>query len=202
MHKIILKNLSVIFIWGIIFATLSLALTVFLPKQYSAESKVLIISKDRSGVDPYTQAKSAERIGENLAQIMMTSDFFDKVVESKLYSLSDKQWSNLSERQKRKKWKKDVQATVIYGTSIMNIKTFAADKNSAVSLSKAVSQTLASRGWEYAGGDIALKVVNSPIASVMPARPNYAMNAVLAFILGVLTSIIWFANYRKHHLFQ
>jgi hypothetical protein len=71
-----------ILIWGILMMIVFTGVSLLFPRQYSAESKVLLISRDRSGVDPYTQAKSAERIGADLAQVMPTVDFYSKGLES------------------------------------------------------------------------------------------------------------------------
>ena len=81
MFHLFFKHSKIIFGWGLLVALLSLGVSLLLPHYYSAESRVIIISRDRSGIDPYTQAKSAERIGENLAQVMGTTDFYAKVVE-------------------------------------------------------------------------------------------------------------------------
>ena len=82
MFNLIQKHLKLIISWGVVFALLSLLVSVFFPPYYSAATQVLIISRDRYGVDPYTQSKAAERIGENLAQVMQTTDFISKVMSS------------------------------------------------------------------------------------------------------------------------
>ena len=88
----IIKHSKLILTWAIIFGVLSGVVSLVFPKQYSADSQVLIISRDRTGVDPYTQAKSAERIGQNLVQIMKTADFYSKVFELNGASLNADQW--------------------------------------------------------------------------------------------------------------
>ena len=175
---------------------------MLLPKQYSAQSQVLIISRDRSGVDPYTQAKSAERIGENLAQVMKTTDFYSKVMSSQSYSFDKEVWNNLNDRKKRKKWVKDVIGSMVYGTGLMNVRVYSTSQTDAVNLSNAVIQTVASQGWEYLGGDVAIKVVSSPLVSRWPSRPNILANLAAGFILGGLIASLWVVRYKKHGLFN
>jgi len=196
MTHIILKNFKFLFFWGIIFALLSLVTSLFLPVHYSAESQILIISRDRSGVDPYTQAKSAERVGENLAQVMKTTDFYNKVMDSK-YSFDKASWKKLTERNQRKQWDKNVRASVLYGTGLMDIKAYSHNKQDALNLSNATAQTLATRGWEYIGGDVAIKVVSPPLVSSWPARPNFVINIIVGFVVGLFLSGMWIVKYKK-----
>mgnify|MGYP000051418775 CR=1 FL=1 len=201
MISLILKHWKRIFFWGLFFTAISVGISMFLPRQYSAESQVLIITRDRYGVDPYTQAKAAERVGENLAQIMITADFYNKVMNSE-YSFDRNSWKNIStERLRRKNWQKNVLANVIYGTSLMKITVYRSTAQEAVALSNAVTQTLSNRGWEYVGGDVIIKVVSEPLASRWYAKPNFAINGFLGFLVGVFLSALWVVRYKKHHVF-
>lgn len=201
MISIIFKHWKLVFFWGLFFAALSVGVSMILPRQYSADSQVLIITQDRYGVDPYTQAKAAERIGENLAQIMKTADFYNKVMESGLGFDADS-WKNISsERLRRKNWQKDVQATVVYGTSLMKIVTYRSTAQEAVALSNAVTQTITNKGWEYVGGDVVIKTVSAPLASRWYAKPNFLMNGFLGFFVGLFLAALWVIRYKKHHVF-
>ncbi len=198
MLNILQKHLRLVISWGVVFALLSLLVSVFFPPYYSATTQVLIISRDRSGVDPYTQVKSAERIGENLAQVMRTTDFFNKVMTSGSANFDKTRWQGLTDRKLRKQWQRDVEGTMAYGSSLLNIKTYGRSADDAKALAAAVTETVSSRGWEYAGGDVAIKIVNDPLASRWPTRPNYLLNALVGFVLGLLLSGWWVVTYKKH----
>lgn len=181
---------------GVLFAIIFFALSFLLPKQYSGQSEVLIMTYNRGGVDPYTQAKSAERIGEDLAQVMGTTDFYKKVMAYEKSEIDKQSWFNLTERKQRKKWQDDVRAGMKYGTSLMQITTYAKTKEQTMELSKTVINTLVSRGWEYVGNDVTIKPVNDPLISNFPARPNLFLNAVIGFILGVFVFGWWVVRYK------
>src|SRR3989344_5718967 len=200
MFSVLQKNFKLIVVGGLVFALLSMVSSLFLPKQYSATSQVLIISRDRTGTDPYTQARSAEKIGSNLAQIMDTTYFYNKVIGSAA-SFDRKPWTKLSDRQQRKKWSRDIQANMLYGASLMNVKIFSYNEIEAANLSKAVSGVLVSQGWEYLGGDVAIKLISEPLVSRWPVRPNLLLNAGVGFLVGFLISSLWVLRYKKHHLF-
>lgn len=195
------KNIKLIVAWALVFAVLSVVVSLFFPKQYSATSQVLIIARDKTGVDPYTQARSAERIGANLAQVMNTTDFYNKVMNSGASTFDREPWKNLTDRQQRKKWTKDVRAAMVYGGSLMEINAFSYNQAEAVNLSNAITQTLASQGWEYLGGDVAIKIVSNPLASRWPARPNMLINAGIGFLVGFFISGLWVLRFRRKHLF-
>ena len=200
MFHLLRKHLTLIIVWGLVFALLSGVSSLFFPKEYSATSQLLIISRDKSGADPYTQSRSAEKIGANLAQVMNTTDFYNKVLSGP--SVFDRTpWKELSDRQQRKKWTKDVQANMLYGVSLMNVKVYSYSQDEATNLSNAVSQTLVSQGWEYLGGDVAIKLISEPLVSRLPTRPNIILNVAVGFVIGFLISALWVLRYKKHSLF-
>ena len=197
MLHLLLKHSRLIVLWGVIFAVLAFAVSFIFPKYYSAESQVLIISRGLGGVDPYTQSKAAERIGENLAQVMGTADFYNKVLESQSDSFDRVRWMTMDERARRKAWEKDVKAEVVYGTGLLRLTVYSKTKEDTTALAEAVTTAVTSRGWEYVGGDVSIKTVNSPLLSRLPARPNFMINTVLGFVLGMLFSGWWVTTYKK-----
>lgn len=201
MFNILKKHSALIIVWGLVFLTASIFVSLFFPRQYSATTQVLIISRDKGGVDPYTQARSAEKVGANLTELIKTTDFFSKVINNTSYSFDREPWKNLADRQQRKKWIKDVQANMSYGVSIMNIKVFSYSPEEASALSNAITQTMVTQGWEYLGGDVAIKSVSDPLISRLPARPNFFANAGIGFLVGALICSLWVLRYRKHNLF-
>ncbi len=170
---------------GVVGALLAIGLSFISPVQYRADAQLYIISKSRYGVDPYTVAKSAERIGENLAQVIKTSDFYDKVMTNETFSLDRSYFQNVSEREIRKRWEKTVDGSVKFGTSVLNISAYHKNPDQAVTYAKAVMETLVTKGAEYVGDDVSMKVVNQPVVSSLPVRPNFLMNAVVGFAVGV-----------------
>jgi len=198
MFNLLKKHIKLILLWGFVFAVLSGGVSLFMPMQYSANSQVLIISKNQTGIDPYTQAKSAETIGANLIQIMKTTDFYDKVMQSPTASFDKSQWQNLSDRDQRKKWSKDLSASMIYGTGLMDVVAYSNTQDDAVNLANAITQTIASQGYEYVGGDVSIKTVDNPLVSRWPARPNFLLNTGIGFAVGVLIAGLWVSRYKKH----
>jgi capsular polysaccharide biosynthesis protein len=201
MLHVALHHYKMLLVWGIIFALIFAGISLLFPKQYSAESGVLIISRDRTGIDPYTQAKSAERIGGNLVEIMKTTDFYNKVMTTTTLSeINSREWLNLAERDRRKKWQQDVVGEVLYGASLLKVTVYAEDKKSALAFCKAVTDTLVQQGDQYVGGDVLIREVNTPLVSNLPTRPNIVLNTGIGFWVGVVISGLWVVRYKKHTL--
>ncbi|MCF6276305.1 MAG: hypothetical protein L3J07_00495 [Candidatus Magasanikbacteria bacterium] len=185
--KILIKRYKLLLTAGIIGTAIVLTISLLVsPLEYRADAQVLIISQSRLGVDPYTVVKSAERIGENLIQIMKTEDFLNKVIEQDIEVFNELNLQELDTREKRKLWNKSTSASVVYGTGVLNVSAFHQNSEIAEKLSKAVVDTLVFKGWEYVGGDVVIKVINNPVATKFPVRPNLPLNAFAGFVFGTI----------------
>jgi len=193
--KILQRRWKVIFLSGAFFALFAAFATVLFPLEYRADAQVLIISSSRYGVDPYTVVKSAERVGENIAQIMKTGDFYNKVREQQGTQVDWNYFEGLTERKKRKAWDRAVSPSIIFGTGVLNVSTFHKDPVQAEQLDRAVVATLESRAVDYVGGDVTLKIVNQPIVTNWPVRPNIFINTLLGFLIGIF--LMGFFSVRK-----
>ncbi len=182
------RRWKLLFLVGLIVALVAGLFTLLFPMNYRADAQVLIISKSRYGVDPYTVVRSAERVGENIAQVMKTNDFYEKVKDQKGYIIDWGYFDKRIERTKRKLWKKTISPNVVFGTGVLNVSAYHKDSHEALQLAGAAVDALASKGWEYVGGDVTIKVVNDPIVTKWPVRPNIFLNMLLGFMVGVLIS--------------
>ena len=182
----LLRRSKAIILTGLILAVVSVVITVLFPLEYRADAQVLVITQSRYGVDPYTAAKSAERVGENLVQVIGTSDFFQKVMTQGDYGIDKSHFANVSERVKRKRWRETISSSVSFGTGILNVSLYGRSQSQAIALARASVDALVTRGWEYIGKDVVLKVVNDPVATRWPVRPNIPVNMALGFFVGLV----------------
>lgn len=183
---IITKRWKLIVLAGIILAVVSGLITLIFPLKYRADAQVLVISKSRFGTDPYTTVKSAETIGENLAQIMTTNDFFGKVINQPGYDIDKTYFENVSERTKRIRWEKTISPSVVYGTGMLNVSAYSTNPDQALQIAGASVTALTLQGWEYVGEDVAMKTVNEPVVTRFPVRPNILINIGVGFVVGLL----------------
>jgi len=161
-------------------------MTFLFPLEYRADAQVFIISQSQQGVDPYTTVKSAERIGENLSELLKTDDFFVKVSNQDGYNLDVSEFTSLNDRKRRKLWEQSVHGSVVYGTGVFSISAYHRSQEQAKALAGAAANTLVANGWQYVGGDVIIRLVNPPVVTQYPVRPNLLVNIVLGFLFGVL----------------
>lgn len=196
MWPTIFKHWKRIVLWGFLLALLSVAMSLFFPRQYRAESDLLLLSRGEGSADPYTQAKSAERIGQNLAQVIGTADFFNQVLGGS-DPFERRGWQSLSPRAQRRAWRQDVQASMRYNSNLLHLTAYSDTPADAVALSEAILKTIVSRSGEYGGGATALRVVNPPLVSAWLGRPNLLVNGTAGFMVGGLLAVLWVVRYRR-----
>lgn len=175
----------------IIFVTVFLAL-LFLgvsflePLEYSATVKLLIIEKVSPVVDPYTALKSAEQVGNNFANIVKTSTFFDKILRAG-YNI-DLSYFKSDDARKRKQWSRMIDAQTIPGTGFLSVTVYHPDPDQASQISQAIAYSLATKSSEYVGSEIEVKVVDLPLVSKFPVRPNLILRFFTGLFLGLILS--------------
>jgi capsular polysaccharide biosynthesis protein len=188
--KILRKNWELIALISGLAVVIALIVSLVSPFQYSATTQMLIIQKQEQNLDAYTATKSAEIIGKNLASIIFTSSFYDEVIASNS-SIAGKFPTDTTER--RKEWKKNIEANVIPESGILEIKVYDTDSNFASQLVRTISYVLVNKGAEYHGGgtDVEIKIVDDSFISKYPVRPNIALNLGIALIAGILLGSYW-----------
>ena len=159
-------------------------MSLFFPFEYRADGQVLIITTGE-GLDPYTSVRSSERVGENIQQILTTDDFFQKVMRS-AEPFDRSVFENLSDKKLREAWGESVKSSVRYGTGILDISVYHPEPSEAKRFAGAVMITLADNILEYVGGEVQVKIVNNPIVTSYPVRPNLIMNMFLGAVMGFL----------------
>lgn len=158
------------------------------PQDYSSEVKMLIIQKQNFETDTYLAAKSAEKVGDNLSGVLNTSSFFEKVVAEGSVNLSE--LSELSAQDRHEAWGEKVSASVIPDSGLLVITAYDEDPVVAEKLAVAVASVMTTSSSEYHGGgeSIVIKVVDEPVTSSYPVRPNIFVNVAVAMALGCVLS--------------
>ena len=176
--------------WHVIFflAAIGLLLGVLLsflrPLEYSSTVRVQI-TQELGAVDAYTAARSAERIADDLATAVYFSDFFKEVLSEE--KSIDSSYFPSDEEKLRKKWSRAISTSVSRSTGILTIRAYHTDIAQAEILTLAVADHLTLKGWTYtSGSNITVRLVDEPLNSQLPVRPNILINAFSGFVLGAI----------------
>jgi capsular polysaccharide biosynthesis protein len=170
----------------LVFLVIGAILTVIQPFKYESKSDLLIVKETNIAVDPYTSAKANEYLSNILAKVVSTNSFFDEVARSG----SDIDFSYFPARadKKMKLWRETVSATALNDSGIVSVSVFHTDQDQAMLIANAVNNILITKNNQYIGeGDrVKIKVLNEPIVSRWPVKPNVAMNMAISALLGLI----------------
>ncbi len=175
------------------------ALSFVRPLEYSSTMRLLIIQKAGVNLDPYTAIRSAERIADNLSQVIYTSVFYDKVTAAGFDI--DRSYFDPVESRRRQQWSRMVTTQVTHETGFLQISVYHKDKEQASEIARAVAFVLTTEGNQFIGGrDLEIRLVDTPLQSRFPVRPNVPLNAFLGAVIGVILSSLYLVvgEARRH----
>jgi len=190
------KRGMILIILGI-FLFIGILFTIVRPFEYSSTSRVLIIHKINPNLDAYTAARAAEKLTQNLATIIYSSSFLETLETSYNVNLPP------DESRRRQAWKEKITVKVQPGTSILQITAYDKNPEDAKKLDYLVANTLITQGQEYHGGgpDVVIKLLDKPLTSGFPTRPNIFLNLAGALILGLIFAYLIILK-EYYQLFQ
>lgn len=171
---------------------------IITPSYYEAKVELLIIQKQSQNIDAYSAQKSAEKLGSNLSNIVYSSDFLNRVLNT---GSVDQNLFSEDAVKRKEQWNKMIKASTIAETGIIKIYGYGLDKETAVAIAQAAAQVLEANGAEYQGSsDVVIKKIDEAVVSNWPARPNIILNTVAALVIGFVGSIflvIFMAEFRN-----
>lgn len=180
----LLTNWRVIVFAGALGMVCAVLLSFIQPLEYSSTTR-LLITQELGAVDAYTASRSAERIADDLAAVVYTSTFYDKVMSSG-YPIVESYFSD-DAIERRKMWEEAVSVSVSRSSGLLTVRAFHPDVSQAEELARAVAYVLRTEGWTYtSGGNISVQVVDDPLNSRYPVRPNLLVNGFSGLALGLL----------------
>ncbi len=176
--------------FGIVVGLLAMILApIVSPLKYGAQARVLVTPHAIPGVDPYTSSKAAERIAQNVAQIVGTSEFFNRVISVSVGV--DGNYFPKDELTRRKLWNQTIEASVVYNTGILQITAYHPDKQQAEAIATAVSYVLTQAGNDFAVNAADFRLIDRAIGSKYPSKPNFPALGVGGFLAGTALSLLY-----------
>lgn len=186
----VLKKFWYLFLIIVILTTsLSLVFSIFSKQEYGSTVKLLVIQQQAQGIDAYTATRSAQTVAEVLSKIVYTSSFFDKVLTSG-FNISDDFGQDPEDR--REEWERRVNTQLTGETGTIQVDVYSTDQKQAEQIAFGIAYVMINYGEQYHGGgdQIEIKMVDNPVTTDKPARPNIIQNTLAGFALGVLLSAV------------
>jgi capsular polysaccharide biosynthesis protein len=188
--ELIKKKSGTIFTLVFITVILTIALSLLNPLKYGATSGVLVV-QNTAGSDPYTVSKSNEYLGNLFSRIVYSASFYDFVLNSP-YNI-DKNYFTGTYNQQLENWEKTVKTKTFGDTGIIEINVYHQNPYQAQQISLAINEVLINNNAYYQGSGQAIKVnvIDQPLVSTYPVKPNLPRNIALGFIGGLFLSLVY-----------
>lgn len=189
-NKILKKRKGVLVYFVITFIVIGLIATFLQPLQYRSKTRLLVVQSAK-GEDPYTISKSNEYLGNLFSQVVYSNSFFNLVMDSK-FNIDKKYFGNTSNRE-MKIWKKNISSKSLGDTGIISIDVYHSDPYQAKQISLAINDVLINKNFNYQGLGtlVRVTVIDQPIVSNYPVKPNIIINIILAIFTGIIIGLFY-----------
>lgn len=175
----------------LIFLLIGSALTFSQPLKYRSKSRLLIV-QDISA-DPYTVSRSNQYLSNLFSEIIYSGSFFDLAANNDSFDI-DKNYFSGNYKKQMESWKKSVEAKSIGDSGILEISVYHQNPAQAKQISLAINSTLMNQSFNYQGDSqqrTDFRVIDQPIISDYPVKPNVIANLLASLILGFIFSLIY-----------
>lgn len=194
------KNWHNALIITLVFLIFALAATLARPLKYRSSCRLLVMQDYSAQSEPDAASKSAQYLSNIFSEVVYSSSFFNEVISSD-YNI-DKNYFNKNDEKRQKQWSKMISAKAISDTGIIDIDIYHTNKEQADQISQAISYILKTKHYLYHGGGdkVSVMIIDNPITSNWPVRPNIIVNLVLAFIFGLCAGIGFLYYFPDYNL--
>ena len=187
--QLIRKKTQTIFTITLVGVMVVLLASLVRPLSYSVESRLLVV-QNASSADAYSLSRSNEYLGGLLAKVVSSGSFYDQVRGSK-YNV-DKNYFTGDYTKQLKKWQRTVNTSTDGDTGIIEVSVYHPQVAEAKKIALAVNDILISNNKDYHGGEnVQINVLDQPLASTYPVKPNLVVNGLAALVVFLVFSLFY-----------
>jgi len=179
------RKFNTIVIITLLFTLIGLGITLFLPKQYKAESQLVVLQKANPNIDSYTAQRSIDSNVNLLIDLVYTDVFFNNV------TTENAEVKNIfpdSLRDRRILFARNI-VVRSRGTGFISVDTYDKSSKLALNMNKVVVSKLTQQAKAILSETGDVQVVNQSALYEGVGRPNIMINlfgsAILGFIVGL-----------------
>jgi capsular polysaccharide biosynthesis protein len=182
----------VIGIFVLAFFVVGVGLTLAQPLKYSSSLRLLVVQDSSSAAgDPYAVARSNEYLSDVLSKVVYSTSFYSRAITAGFNI--DKAYFGNTNKKAAKNWNKTIEVKKINNTGIISVTAYHPNQGQAERIARAVGYVLITQNQNYHGlGDkVSLKLLDEPINSAWPVKPNLLLNAILSLFLGLVFGLVY-----------
>ncbi|MEK7203271.1 MAG: GNVR domain-containing protein [Patescibacteria group bacterium] len=185
------KRKQTILIIALFVLLLTAIFTLVQPFKYGSNLKVLVIQNFSANTDPYTASKSNEYLSNILDKVIYSNSFYVNVLASGFNI--DKNYFSGNAKEQMKKWTKTIDSKVINDSGIITVNVYHSNRSQAEQIARAIGYTLQTKHALYHGGgnNVNVKIIDEPITSDFPVKPNVILNLVLGISAGLFFALTY-----------
>jgi len=183
----------------LVFVIIGLLITLAQPLKYRSKSRLLILQPD-TAADAYAIARSNQYVGGLISEVIYSGAFLDSL-NSSTYSF-DRSLFKGDYKQNIKLWKKTVFARSGGDTGVIDIEIYNTNPDEAKNISLAVNQLIISgqSPYKFNANQTKITVIDEPIVSSFPVKPNIAINLGMSILFGFLSGCSYIYLFPKKKL--
>lgn len=196
--EIIMVKKRLIFACMGFFLLLGLIFSFAQPLKYRSSIKLLVVQNSTSGSsDAYAMMRSTEYLSKVLTKVTYSTTFADKVFVAS--GDIDRAYFGDTAKKLSKTWEKTVESKNVNETGIMEINVYHTNREQAEKIVRSIGAILITQNNEYhgMGESIKVKLLDQPITTNYPVKPNLPVNMAIALFTGLFVALAWLylANY-------
>ncbi|MFH1225967.1 MAG: Wzz/FepE/Etk N-terminal domain-containing protein [bacterium] len=163
---------------------LAFTLTIIQPLKYRSTAQVLVGLRFQPGMETSTASKSAEYLSNLLSEVVYSGSFMKEVLKSP--NITDDYGQNPMKR--KKNWVRAIRTKVIGDTGIIVIDAYHQNQAQAGQLAQVVAKVLIDQSSQYhgQGNQVFVRLLDEPLTTNYPVKPNLILNVIFGFIIGWL----------------
>ena len=187
--QLIQKKYKAIILITVSVISVVIFLTSLMPFKYESTAQLMIIQNEVEG-DLYTASKAAERLGTSLSRVIYTTSFYERVLDTKYI---DESYFASDPGTQRKEWNNSIETEVVPQTAIIKVTAYNFDKQKATNIVTGIASVLSENSEDFYGKDnnITISIVNEPLTSNYPTKPNVFINLFVGLVIGFLISAMY-----------
>lgn len=177
------------------FTAVALLVTFIQPLKYRAQAQLLVVQEFDAGTDAYAVSRLNEYVSGVLTRIVTSETFFNQTLEAGF--AIDKDYFAGSRKKQANIWEDTIAADTHYDSGLMTLSVYHPDKEQALNISRAAIATLKTKNnFYHSVPKVDVRIIDSPSVSLLPVKPNIALNLLAGLIVGLLAGSLY-AYYRE-----
>lgn len=183
------KRLLAYFVLGAL--VIALIVSLVQPFKYDSQTRLLVMLENSSPTDASAISRPNQYLSGLLSKVAYSGSFYNEVLN--IDPNIDRAYFGATDKEQLKTWQKTISAVPVNDLGIIDLNVYHTDKAQALEIAQAINQVMITKNNLYhgLGNQVKIVVIDQPITSAYPVKPNLLLNLGLALILGLAVGLAY-----------